>query len=84
MTVYHVVFAPKVNVSEDPVTGSTHCMIVPYWAENWAKNKIIAYQASERTGILYCKTTPDNRVKISGKAVLYAVSEILPEYKEVT
>lgn len=78
------VFAPKVNVSEDPVTGSTHCMIVPYWAEKLGKNKIIAYQASERTGILYCKTTPDNRVKISGKAVLYAVSEILPEYKEVT
>lgn len=78
------VFAPKVNVSEDPVTGSTHCMIVPYWAEKLGKNKITAYQASERTGILYCETTPDNRVKISGKAVLYAVSEILPEYKEVT
>lgn len=78
------VFAPKVNVSEDSVTGSTHCMIVPYWTEKLGKNKIIAYQASERTGILYCETTPDNRVKISGKAVLYAVSEILPEYKEVT
>lgn len=78
------VFAPKMNISEDSVTGSTHCMIVPYWAEKLDKNKIIAYQASERTGILYCETTPDNRVKISGKAVLYAVSEIMPEYKEVT
>lgn len=78
------VFAPKVNVSEDPVTGSTHCMIVPYWAEKLGKNKIIAYQASERTGILYSEVTQNNRVKISGKAVLYAVSEIMPEYKEVT
>lgn len=78
------VFAPKMNISEDSVTGSTHCMIVPYWAEKLGKNKIIAYQASERTGILYSEVTQNNRVKISGKAVLYAVSEIMPEYKEVT
>lgn len=74
------VFAPKMNVPEDPVTGSTHCMIVPYWAEKLGRNKITAYQSSERTGILYSEVTQNNRVKISGKAVLYAVSEILPEY----
>ena len=73
------VFAPKLNVPEDPVTGSTHCMIIPYWAEKLGKNKIIAYQASERTGVLYAELSGNNRVKISGKAVLYAISEILPE-----
>lgn len=71
-------FAPKMNVSEDAVTGSTHCMIVPYWAKKLGKQKITAYQASERTGILYSEVTENNRVKISGKAVLYAVSEIFP------
>ncbi len=73
------VFAPKMNVPEDPVTGSTHCMIVPYWAKTLGKNKIIAYQSSERTGILYSEVTRNNRVKISGKAVLYAISDILPD-----
>lgn len=75
------IFAPKMNIPEDAVTGSTHCMIVPYWAEKLGKNKITAYQASERTGILYSEIE-NNRVKISGKAVLYAVSEILTEYSE--
>ena len=70
------VFAPKLNVPEDPVTGSTHCMIVPYWAERLRKNKITAFQASERTGVLYAELMGD-RVKISGKAVLFGISEIL-------
>lgn len=78
------VFAPKMNVPEDAVTGSTHCMIVPYWAEKLGKNRITAYQLSERTGILYSEVTQNKRVRISGKAVLYAVSEILPDYIEVT
>ena len=73
------VFAPKMNIPEDHVTGSTHCMIAPYWAKKLGKNKISAYQASARTGILFCETTLDKRVRISGKAVLYAISEILPE-----
>ncbi|MGN0501150.1 MAG: PhzF family phenazine biosynthesis protein [Ruminococcus sp.] len=70
------VFAPELNIMEDPVTGSTHCMIVPYWAGQLNKNKIIAYQASERTGVLYSEVKND-RVIISGKAVLFGVSEIL-------
>lgn len=69
------VFAPELNVPEDPVTGSTHCMIVPYWAEKLNKTAITAFQASERTGIMYAKLQND-RVKISGSAVLFAVSEI--------
>ena len=71
------VFAPKCSIIEDPVTGSTHCLIVPYWAEKLGKSKITAFQASARTGILYCELVGD-RVKISGKAALYSISEILP------
>lgn len=70
------VFAPELNIMEDPVTGSTHCMIVPYWARELSKNYIIAFQASKRTGVLYSEVKND-RVKISGKAVLFCVSEIL-------
>ncbi len=74
------VFAPQVGINEDPVTGSTHCLIAPYWAEKLGKNKLTAFQASKRTGILYCEVMGD-RVKISGKAALYSISEILPQVK---
>ena len=69
------VFAPKLHINEDPVTGSTHCLIVPYWAEHLKKNKLTAFQASDRTGVLYCENLSD-RVKISGKAALYSISEL--------
>ncbi|WP_333648615.1 PhzF family phenazine biosynthesis protein [Lacrimispora sp.] len=68
-------FAPKCNVSEDPVCGSGHCHIVPYWANRLKKDKIVAYQASERGGMLYCRME-GNRVKLSGKAVLYSIAEL--------
>lgn len=71
------VFAPELDVAEDPVTGSTHCMIAPYWADKLGKADIRAFQASKRTGVLYCKVM-DERVIISGKAVLYSVADILP------
>ena len=48
-------FAPKLNVSEDPVCGSGHCHIAPYWMAKLQKENLIAYQASERSGTLYCK-----------------------------
>lgn len=70
------VFAPELNVPEDPVTGSTHCMIAPYWAERLGKDSITAFQASERTGVLYAEVGKD-RVKISGQAVLFGISDIL-------
>ncbi len=70
------VFAPELDVPEDPVTGSTHCMIVPYWAKELNKNKITAFQASARTGVLYAELK-DDRVKISGKAVLFGIADIL-------
>ncbi|EPY2306196.1 PhzF family phenazine biosynthesis protein [Clostridium sporogenes] len=71
-------FAPKLNVSEDPVCGSGHCHIIPYWANKRGKNELVAYQASERGGTLYCRLQND-RVKLSGKAALYSVSDIFIE-----
>ena len=68
-------FTPKDKINEDPVTGSAHCMIAPYWAEQLGKKEIHAYQASERGGKLECRIQGD-RVVISGKAVLYSVSEL--------
>ena len=67
------VFAPKLKIDEDPVTGSTHCMIAPYWAEKLGKNFIKACQVSARGRTLYCKIF-GNRVKISGNASLFAES----------
>ena len=70
------VFAPKFGITEDPVTGSTHCMIAPYWSKRLNKTNITALQASERTGILYCECT-DDKVIISGKAALFSINEIV-------
>jgi len=69
------VFAPKIKIPEDPVTGSTHCLIAPYWSERLGKKKLIARQASARGGILHCEVL-GARVKISGSAVLFAVSDL--------
>ena len=69
------VFAPKISVPEDPVTGSTHCLIAPYWSERLGKTKLIARQASARGGILYCEVAGE-RVKISGSAVLFSVADL--------
>jgi PhzF family phenazine biosynthesis protein len=68
-------FAPKLNVIEDPVCGSGHCHIVPYWAERLGKNEIVAYQASQRGGTLYCRMQGD-KIFMAGKAVLFSKSEI--------
>lgn len=72
------IFAPKMGVEEDPVTGSTHCMITPYWCEKLGKDHLVCYQASERSGELYTAVSGD-RVTISGKAVLFSKGEILSE-----
>lgn len=72
-------FAPKCSIAEDPVCGSGHCHIVPYWSERLHKDRIVAYQASKRTGTLYCSMEGE-RVKLSGKAALYSVAQLfLPE-----
>lgn len=68
-------FAPEVGVFEDPVTGSSHCNLIPFWAERLGKNELFARQISERGGELFCKLEGD-RVKIGGNAVLYLKGEI--------
>ena len=70
------IFAPKLDVAEDPVTGSTHCMIAPYWAEALHKLTINACQASKRGGQLICEILPEGRIDISGPCVLYSKSTI--------
>ena len=63
-------FAPRVGIPEDPVTGSAHCVLVPYWAGVLRKNDLHAFQVSKRGGELFC-THAGERVKLSGKAALY-------------
>ncbi len=77
-------FAPKLKVPEDPVTGSIHCMIAPYWASVLGKDSIVAYQASKRGGILYCQILENGRINIGGNCVLYANSTLfLPTMRRV-
>ncbi len=69
-------FYPELGVPEDPVTGSAHSSLIPFWAQKSGKDEMVAYQLSARGGVLYCKHDGD-RVRISGKAVLYLTGEIL-------
>lgn len=71
-------FAPKLGIPEDPVTGAIHCSLIPYWAAELGKNELFARQVSARGGELYCRLAGD-RVKIGGNAVLYLKGEIYVE-----
>lgn len=62
-------FAPAIGIDEDPVTGSAHCYLTPYWIERLNKDEVLGFQASERTGYVKCKMNGD-RVIIQGKAVI--------------
>ena len=64
-------FAPAQGVPEDPVTGSAHCTLVPYWAKRLGRARLRAFQASSRGGELECEYAGD-RVKIAGRAALFA------------
>lgn len=68
-------FAPGVGIPEDPVTGSTHASLVPYWAKRLGKYQMRAYQASKRGGWIGCSLTPE-RVILTGQAVTYLTGEI--------
>jgi len=68
-------FAPRQGVPEDPVTGSAHCTLVPYWAKRLGKNEFEARQISRRGGALRCALRGD-RVSIGGKAVVYLEGQI--------
>ena len=68
-------FAPKEGINEDPVTGSSHSTLIPFWAERLGKNELLAHQISKRGGELFCKLLGD-RVEIAGNAVLYLTGTI--------
>jgi predicted PhzF superfamily epimerase YddE/YHI9 len=68
-------FAPGVGIDEDPVTGSAHTVLIPFWAERLGKTKMEALQLSKRGGRIYCQLK-DERVEIGGKAVTYLKGEI--------
>ncbi len=68
-------FAPKLEINEDPVTGSAHTTLIPFWSGRLNKKYLTARQLSERKGDLKCKLL-GNRVHISGKAVTYLTGEI--------
>jgi PhzF family phenazine biosynthesis protein len=69
-------FAPSVGIDEDPVTGSAHCCLGPYWAEKLGKNQLLAQQVSERGGTLRVRVDGD-RVRIGGQAVTFLRGELL-------
>lgn len=71
-------FAPRVGISEDPVTGSAHCTLGPYWGERFGKSELIAYQASARGGVLRVGLA-GKRVRLAGKAVTVMRSNLLGE-----
>ncbi|MBK7233704.1 MAG: PhzF family phenazine biosynthesis protein [Saprospiraceae bacterium] len=68
-------FAPQSGINEDPVTGSAHTTLTPYWAKELVKTELTALQLSDRIGYLECKDL-NERIKISGKARLYLIGEL--------
>ena len=68
-------FFPDAGVNEDPVTGSAHTTLTPYWSKKLNKNKLHAFQLSKRGGVLFCEEKGD-RVIIGGKAVQYLEGKI--------
>ena len=64
-------FTPQATILEDPVTGSAHCSLIPYWAAILSKNKLIAHQCQKRGGTIYCEYKGERSI-ISGKAITYS------------
>lgn len=71
-------FAPRAGIAEDPVTGSAHCTLVPYWSRRLGKQRLFARQVSARGGELWCEDQAD-RVIIKGQAVLFLRGEAVTE-----
>ncbi|HUI29646.1 MAG TPA: PhzF family phenazine biosynthesis protein [Candidatus Acidoferrales bacterium] len=68
-------FAPQAGIPEDPVTGSSHTTLIPYWSRKLNKKSMTALQISQRRGKLFCEDLGD-KVKIAGKALTYMIGEI--------
>ncbi len=77
------VFAPWVGINEDPVTGSAHTVLGPYWALKLGKTQLNAFQNSARGGILYLNVIDQKRIQISGNALTILTAKLwLPSMKE--
>lgn len=72
------VFVPNMAIPEDPVTGSSHCLITPYWCEKLGKHELNCFQASNRTGELHTILNGD-RIIIQGKATLFSQAKLFIE-----
>jgi predicted PhzF superfamily epimerase YddE/YHI9 len=68
-------FAPGSGIDEDPVTGSAHCCLTPYWSAKLGKDEMIAYQASARGGVVRVRLAGDH-VKLAGEAVTVLRGEL--------
>ncbi|MGZ3595005.1 MAG: PhzF family phenazine biosynthesis protein, partial [Syntrophales bacterium] len=68
-------FAPQVGVNEDPVTGSAHCCLAPYWAARLGRDEMVGYQASPRGGFVRVRVDND-RVHLGGQAVTISQGEL--------
>jgi len=71
-------FAPNAGIEEDPVTGSAHCCLCPFWSRRLGKKELTGYQASERGGLVNTRLS-EKRVFLSGKAIIDGSFEINPE-----
>jgi PhzF family phenazine biosynthesis protein len=70
-------FAPGVGIDEDPVTGSAHCCLAPFWRDRLGKDEFLAYQASSRGGVLKVRYTGSDRVFLAGQAVTVLRGELI-------
>ena len=68
-------FVPKAGIAEDPVTGSAHCTLVPFWAQRLGRSKLVAHQVSPRGGELHCEHRGE-RVIMSGRCTLFLTGDI--------
>ena len=69
-------FAPAAGIDEDPVTGSAHSQLIPFWSEKLNKKKMHALQLSQRVGEIWCEQVSKERVRMSGQCVFYMKGEI--------
>lgn len=70
-------FAPGAGINEDPVTGSAHSQLIPFWSEKLGKNKMLAKQLSQRGGDIYCEEVNTERVVMGGQCVFYMKGTIV-------
>ena len=75
-------FAPQCGINEDPVTGSAHTILTPYWSKKLKKQELVAMQLSKRNGILKCRMN-NNRVIISGMAITYLIGELEIPHQDI-